>query len=68
MNAKEGIEAMRQIAVDIEASKYPCTLPIGSGNEQQGFGGSIWHFYPCEEDDLLNENGGSINLESDTNG
>lgn len=64
-NAREGLKAMRNIAVDVEPSIFPCTLPIGSGNEHdQTF--DQYHFYPCEEDEVLTEQGGSILLENDT--
>ena len=32
-NAKDGRDAMRRIAVFVRSSKFPGTLPVGSGNE-----------------------------------
>ena len=64
-NAKEGLAAMRKIAVKIFPTHHPCTLPIGSGNEDS-FNDDD-HFYGCLNDlDVLNEQGGSILLESET--
>ena len=66
LNAKEGLDAMRALAVEIQPSQFPCTLPIGSGNESDG-NWNDYHFYPCPEDEILTEQGGSILLETDTN-
>jgi hypothetical protein len=44
----------------------PCTLPIGSGNEQENTFNNQ-HFYACPSDEIATEQGGSILLESDTN-
>ena len=65
VNAQEGLDAMRQIAVEVVTSSFPCTLSRGSGNE----GDSIYsndHFYACTDDELLTEQGGSILLEDNT--
>jgi len=64
MNAKEGLEEIRRLTVIVEPSIYPCTLPIGSGNEQDSRYTS--NFYGCPDDEILTEQGGSILLESDT--
>jgi len=64
-NAKNGLDEIRRLTVNVEATQLPCTLPIGSGNE------GYWsddHFYSCPDDELLTEQGGSILLESNTNG
>lgn len=66
-NAREGMEAMRNIAVTVESSRMPCTMPIGSGNEDD-YTYNDYHFYPCEDDEILTEQGGSILLESGDNG
>jgi hypothetical protein len=62
--ANEGLKVMRLLGQRIPTSKFPSTLPIGSGNE------SIWpadaHFYPDSEADILAETTGSIGLESAT--
>ena len=63
-NASNGLKAMRKIAVVIKPTQMPCTLPIGSGNEGDYF--NYDHFYACPEEEVLNEQGGSINLESET--
>jgi hypothetical protein len=65
INARESKAAMRNLAVVILPTSFPCTLPIGSGNEGCNNFGSD-HFYPCDEDELLTESGGSILLETNT--
>lgn len=66
-NASDGLDAMRNLAVTVQESIIPCTLPIGSGNEDD-YTYNDYHFYPCEDSEILTEQGGSILLESDTNG
>ena len=64
---KIGMNAVRDIAVTVEPTQLPCTMPIGSGNEYSS-GNSIGdRFYPCPEDTALTEEGGNIQLESGTN-
>lgn len=63
--AKTGLQEIRRIAVTVQPTAFPCTLPIGSGNEQENTFNNN-HFYPCPDDELLTERGGSILLESDT--
>ena len=65
-SAKDGLKEVRKIAVTIQPAFQPCTLPIGSGNEQENTFNTD-KFYPCQDDELLTERGGSILLES-TNG
>ena len=65
LSAKEGMQAMRDIAVVVEPTPMPCTLPYGSGNDSDSY--SIYKFYPCQDDELLNESGGTVILENDTN-
>ena len=65
-NAKDGLQEIRRIAVTVQPTAFPCTLPIGSGNEQENTFNNQ-HFYACPDDELLAEQGGSILLESDTN-
>lgn len=67
MSAKEGMAAVENIAVTVQPYSHPCTLPIGSGNEWNELY-SDNHFYPCEDDEVLTEQSGSILLEGDTNG
>lgn len=63
--AKDGYTAMLKIAVTITPTSFPCTLPIGSGNEQvDSFIGD--KFYGCPDDTVLTEEGGNIQLESGT--
>jgi len=64
MMAKEGLETMRLITINIGPSSYGDTLPIGSGNE-----GDCWnvsHFYPDDQSTILSETTGSIGLEENT--
>ena len=66
MNAKDGLKEIRRITVNVLPTSMPCTLPIGSGNESENTFNNQ-HFYPCPDDEILTEQGGSILLESDTN-
>lgn len=63
LNARDGLEAMRALSVEILPSSYPCTLPIGSGNEGEA---GDEHYYPCSADELLEEQGGAMLLEDET--
>ena len=63
--AKDGLQEIRRIAVSVKPTAFPCTLPIGSGNEQENTFNNQ-HFYPCPDDEILAEQNGSILLESDT--
>lgn len=64
--ATDGYKAMLNIAVTVEPTQMPCTMPIGSGNED--FNNTVGNdkFYPCPEDTTLTEGGGNIQLESGT--
>lgn len=64
-NAREGKDAMRKLAIFIKPTRFPCTLPIGSGNEGENTFNTD-RFFPCPEDELLTEQGGSILLENNT--
>ena len=64
-SARDGLAEIRKIAVVVKPTSFPCTLPIGSGNEQENTFNNQ-HFYACPDDELLTEQGGSILLESDT--
>ena len=63
--AKAGLQEIRRITVTIQPTAFPCTLPIGSGNEQENTFNNN-HFYPCPDDELLTEREGAILLESNT--
>ena len=65
LNAKNGIKEIRRITVTTQTTSFPCTLPIGSGNEQENTFNNQ-HFYACPDDEILTEQGGSILQESDT--
>lgn len=66
--ARDSLDAMRRLGTSVVASRMPCTLPIGSGNEQDGLN-SDWHFYDtCDEDTILEETSRNILLEDNTNG
>lgn len=62
--AKIGLDAMRKIGVSMSQAEYPSELPIGSGNE----GDSVYtdHLYQDRQTTILQESGGSIGLESNT--
>jgi hypothetical protein len=64
--AKDGKAAIRKIAVTVTATSHPCTLPIGSGNEDHIGGPLLDKFYACPEDTVLTEEGGNVQLESGT--
>jgi len=64
-SARDGLKEIRRLTVSIQPTAHPCTLPIGSGNEQENTFNNQ-HFYNCPSDELLTEQGGSILLESDT--
>jgi hypothetical protein len=64
VNAAEGLKAMRRIAVVVPPTSFPSSLPVGSGNEGDGFGAD--HFYPQTAAELEAEQGGSIGLEDST--
>jgi hypothetical protein len=62
--AKSGKNTMRNIAVKIIPSRFPDTLPVGSGNEWDTYSNS--HFYPDQQGQILTEQSGPILLEDDT--
>lgn len=64
-SAKTGLRAMRKLAVTVTATSFPCTLPIGSGNERENTFDRD-HFFPCPEDSVLTEQDGNILLEDST--
>lgn len=64
-NAKDGLNAMRHIAVKKGRTFFPGTLPRGSGNEDTH---SDRHFYPEQGGQILTEQNGPILLEDDTDG
>ena len=65
MSARDGLKEIRRLTVVILPSSLPCTLPIGSGNEEENTFNNQ-HFYPCTDEELLTEQGGSILIESGT--
>jgi hypothetical protein len=64
-SARDGLKEIRRLTVKVLPTSMPCTLPIGSGNEQENTFNNQ-HFYACPSDDIATEQGGSILLESDT--
>ena len=60
--AREGLDAIRDITVDVGPSLYPDTLPVGSGNEDV----DTYVFYTDPDDPILSETGGFIATEEDT--
>ena len=65
--ARDGFNTMRMLGQSMGKSRFPCTLPIGSGNEDNDFGMN-GHFYPDQEAAILAETTGAIALETNTNG
>lgn len=66
-SARIGMNAMRKLAVNIKPSRNPSTLPIGAGNEDCSGSFRNSRFFPGNPDAAATENGGVIELESDTN-
>ena len=64
-SASDGLQEIRRITVTVQPTAFPCTLPIGSGNEQENTFNNQ-HFYACPDDELLTERDGAILLESGT--
>jgi len=62
--AKDGWKAILNIAIQTAPVQYPPTLPMGSGNTYPSF--STLTFYPDYEDLILEETGGAIALETET--
>lgn len=63
--AIDGLKTMRLLGQTISATRFPSTLPIGSGNEQGGV--CTTHYYPDQEAEILAETTGAIGLETSTN-
>ncbi len=64
-SAEAGIKNIRRITVRISPTEMPCTMPLGSGNDYDNTN-NITNFYPCRDDEIINETGGSILQESGT--
>jgi len=64
--AADGLNTMRLIGQRMGATRFPSTLPMGSGNEGQVGSGWLSHFYPDEEAAILAETTGAIGLEEGT--
>ena len=62
-NAKLGMSAMVDLAVEVLPRKLPCTLPVGSGNDDRFRNRK---FFPCPDDTVLTEDNGNIILETST--
>ena len=62
--AKDGYDAILNLAVTMGESAYPDTLPQGSGNTYPGYEDTT--FFPDQEGTILTETGGAIALEADT--
>jgi len=62
--AEEGYNTLLRIAIQPGYTRYPDTLPIGSGNKE--YNGNDTNFYPAEEPTVESEQSGSISLESST--
>jgi hypothetical protein len=63
-NAREGLEAMEFLGVNISPTSYGDTMPIGSGNE--GDYPRNDHFYDDLDEAVLTEQSGFIAVESGT--
>jgi hypothetical protein len=67
LSAREGMNEIRRLTVKVKPTAFPCTLPIGRGNERYNSFANQ-HFYSCPADEVLTEQGGSILTETNTNG
>lgn len=65
--AIDGLKQMRLIGQSMGDSAFPDTLPIGSGNENDGGSWNWFHFFEGEEASILAESTGQISLETNTN-
>lgn len=63
--AADGLRTMEQLGVIVTTSSFPSTLPVGAGNEHNGFGTSR-RFFPDREAEILAETSGAIGLEAGT--
>lgn len=64
LSIARGMTTLTNLTAGVGESAYPDTLPVGSGNYNGTLGNNT--FYPDEEDTILDETGGSINLEENT--
>lgn len=63
--AKNGMKVMRLVGQHIAASRFPSTLPRGSGNYNGDYANTS-PFYPDAEAEILAETTGAIGLETNT--
>ncbi len=63
LEAKDALDAMRNIGTAITPSQMPCTVPVGSGNDG---GWADSKYYACPADEILTETDRTILLEVDT--
>jgi len=66
--ADQGLKVMRLLGQPMGITRYPGTLPIGSGNEGDFSHGHSHHFFPDAEAEILAETTGCISLETNTGG
>ena len=59
--ARRGLKVMTTLGLNLQPAQFPCTLPIGSGNEHDDFNEN--HFYPCPDETILTEGNDNILLE-----
>lgn len=64
IGARDGLNAMRNLAVTVANASYGSTLPMGSGN--QGDGTYTNPFYPASDYEIETEDGRTIGLEGST--
>ena len=64
LSAKNGMKAVRRIAMTVAPTSLPSIMPIGSGNEDEYY--STRRFFPAPEAGVLDEGNGNVLLESDT--
>jgi hypothetical protein len=64
-NAREALKVLAKIAVTVSPTRFPSTLPRGTGNTDRTVD-TFDNFYPELESTILSESNGSISLEDNT--
>ena len=62
--ARKSLKTMTNLGLNLQPAQFPCTLPVGSGNETNDF--NFEHFYPCPDVTILTETNNNILVEDAT--
>jgi len=63
-NAADSLKQLRQAVIKPIPSRFPCTLPTGSGNDTGDDFSNRKFFHGCEDNGILTEQDGNILLET----